>query len=170
MAETWPRGLPARDVEDAFRDATGEPVLSLTALSEATDRLWEHCQAFIARGLSAIEAHCLFLGAIFEPLRAQGAKEALLVAWRADEGRKHLLHLAAGNKEPEAAWAELLGNLLSWGTSAPATVTSDGAPGLAKATEADYPQGTRARCWPHCLANMRPKLPDELAGEVAAHV
>ena len=33
------------------------------------------------------------------PLRRHGAKEALLVAWCiATDGRKHLLHLAVGNK------------------------------------------------------------------------
>jgi hypothetical protein len=111
------------------------------------------------------------LGAIFEPLGAQGAKEALLVAWGVgDEGRKHLLHLLVGNKEPEAAWAELLANLLSRGMRAPATATSDGAPGLVKAIEAVFPQSTRARCWAHRLANVRPKLADEVAGEVMAHV
>jgi hypothetical protein len=37
---------------------------------------------------------------VFESLRRHGAKEAVLVGWCiASDGRKHLLHLAVGNKE-----------------------------------------------------------------------
>jgi hypothetical protein len=40
-------------------------------------------------------------------LRRHGAKEALLVGWCiASDGRKHLLHLAVGNKESQACWTE----------------------------------------------------------------
>ena len=40
---------------DAFRDATGEMLISKTAVSEITDRIWESYQAFCARGLGNIE-------------------------------------------------------------------------------------------------------------------
>jgi putative transposase len=171
VTEMYARGMSTRDVEDAFRDATGEPMGSRTAVSEVTDRLWEGYQAFTTRDLSSIEVHYLFLDAIFESLRAQGAKGALLVAWGIDaEGRKHLPHLLVGNKEPEAAWAELLRNLVSRGMRPPTTVTSDGAPGLIKAIEAVFSQSIRVRCWAHRLANVRSKLPEEAAGEVMAHV
>ena len=46
------RGVVTRDVEDAFRDATGELLISKSAVSEITDRLWADYQAFIARDLS----------------------------------------------------------------------------------------------------------------------
>jgi transposase-like protein len=81
VTEMYARGLSTRDVEDAFRDATGELLISKSAVSEITDRLWEDYQAFNARDLSEIEVEYLFCDAIFESLRAQGAKEALLVAW-----------------------------------------------------------------------------------------
>jgi len=65
--------------------------------------LWEDYQALIARDLSEISLEYLFVDAVFEALRRHGAKEALLVAWCIDsDGRKHLLHLAVGNKESEA--------------------------------------------------------------------
>jgi hypothetical protein len=38
-------------VEDAFRDATGELLISRSAVSDITDRLWEDYQAFIIRDL-----------------------------------------------------------------------------------------------------------------------
>lgn len=93
-----------------FRDATGELLISHSAVSEITDQLWVDYQQFIARDLSEITVEYLFCDAVFESLRRQGAKEALLVAWCIDSrGRKHLLHPAVGNKESETCWTEFSG-------------------------------------------------------------
>jgi transposase-like protein len=171
VTEMYARGLSTRDVEDAFRDATGELLISKSAVSEITDRLWADYQAFIARDLSEIEVEYLFADAVFESLRRHGAKEALLVAWCIDsDGRKHLLHLAVGNKESEQCWTGFFRNLLERGLRAPTTVTSDGAPGLINAINTVFATSIRIRCWFHRLANIRAKLPDETAGEVLAYV
>jgi putative transposase len=171
VTEMYARGLSTRDVEDAFRDATGELLISKSAVSEITDRLWEDYQAFIARDLADIEVEYLFVDAVFESLRRHGAKEALLVCWGiASDGRKHLLHLAVGNKESERCWTAFFRNLLERRMRAPTTVTSDGAPGLINAINAVFDKSIRIRCWFHRLANLRAKLPDETAGEVLAHV
>jgi len=53
-------------VEDAFKDATGELLISKSAVSEITDRLWEDDQAFITRDLSEIHIEYLFVDAVFE--------------------------------------------------------------------------------------------------------
>jgi transposase-like protein len=171
VTEMYARGLSTRDVEDAFRDATGELLISKSAVSQITDQLWEDYQAFIARDLSDIEVEYLFADAIFESLRRQGAKEALLVGWCIDsQGRKHLLHLAVGNKESEVAWTGFFRNLVERGMRRPTTVTSDGAPGLVNAIEAVFDKSVRIRCWFHRLSNIRAKLPDEAAAEVMAHL
>lgn len=171
VTEMYARGLSTRDVEDAFRDATGEMLISKSAVSEITDQLWADYEAFVARDLSDISVEYLFCDAIFESLRRQGAKEALLVAWCIDsEGRKHLLHLAVGNRESEAAWTEFLRNMVGRGMRAPTTVTTDGAPGMIKAVEAVFASSIRIRCWFHRLANVRSKLPDDGAAEVMAHL
>jgi transposase-like protein len=171
VTEMYARGLSTRDVEDAFRDATGELLISKTAVSEITDQLWVDYQAFITRDLADIEVEYLFADAVFESLRRQGAKEALLVCWGIDsDGRKHLLHLAVGNKESEACWTGFFRNLLERGLRAPTTITSDGAPGLIAAINTVFDKTIRIRCWFHRLANLRAKLPDETAGEVLAHV
>jgi putative transposase len=171
VAEMYARGLSTRDVEDAFRDATGELLISKSAVSEITDRLWEDYQAFISRDLSEIAVEYLFVDAIFESLRRHGAKEALLVAWCiASDGRKHLVHLAVGNKESQACWTEFFRSMLGRGLRAPTTVTSDGAPGLITAITTCFPASIRIRCWFHRLGNIRAKLPDETAGPVLAHV
>ena len=171
VAEMYARGLSTRDVEDAFRDSTGELLISRSKVSEITDRLWADYQAFIGRDLSEVAVEYLFCDAVFESLRRHGAKEALLVAWCIDsEGRKHLLHLAVGNKESEACWTEFFRGMLGRGLRLPTTVTSDGAPGLVKAIGVCFPATIRIRCWFHRLANIRAKLPDESAAEVMAHL
>ncbi|MET0521217.1 MAG: IS256 family transposase [Jiangellaceae bacterium] len=171
VTEMYARGLSTRDVEDAFTDATGELLISKSAVSQITDRLWEDYQRFITRDLAEIEVEYLFVDAVFEALRRHGAKEALLVAWCIDsDGRKHLLHLAVGNKESEACWAEFFRSMLSRGLRLPTTVTSDGAPGLIKAIDVCFPASIRIRCWFHKLANIRAKLPEETAAEVMAHL
>src|SRR5437763_3387078 len=171
VVEMYARGMSTRDIEDAFRGADGELLISKTAVSQITDRLWEDYQAFICRDLSGLEIHYLFADAIFESLRRQVAKEALLVAWGiAADGRKQLLHLAVGNKESEACWTEFFRHMLGRGLRLPTTVTSDGAPGLINAITVCFPASLRIRCWFHRLANIRAKLPDETAGEVLAHV
>ena len=70
VMEMYARGLSTRDVEDAFRDATGELVISRSAVSEITDGLWEQYEAFCARDLSDIPVEYLFCDGIYESLRA----------------------------------------------------------------------------------------------------
>jgi hypothetical protein len=160
VGEMDARGLSTRDVEDAFRDATGQLLISKSAVSEITDRLWEDYQAFIARDLSEISVEYLFVDAVFESLRRHGAKEAVLVGWCiASDGRKPLLHLAVGNKESQTCWTEFFRSMLGRGMRAPTTAASDGAPGLINAITACFPASIRIKCWFHRLGNIRAKLP-----------
>jgi hypothetical protein len=48
------------------------------------------------------------------------------------------------------------------------TITSDGAPELINAITACCPASIRIRCWFHRLANIRAKLPEETAKDIAA--
>jgi transposase-like protein len=66
VAEMYARGLSTRDVEDAFRDATGQLLISRSAVTGITDRLWEQFQAFAARDLSAVDLEYVDADAIFE--------------------------------------------------------------------------------------------------------
>ena len=59
--EMYARGLSVRDIEDALTEATGDPLLSRTAVSELTDTLWENYEAFCQRDLSAFEVEYLFI-------------------------------------------------------------------------------------------------------------
>jgi putative transposase len=170
VAEMYARGLSTRDIEDAFTDATGHCLLSRTAVSEITDRLWEDYQAFCQRDLSGFAVIYLFVDAVYESLREQGGpKEAVLCAWGiCENGRRVLLHLALGNKESHADWLDFLRDMVARGLPVPLTMTSDGAPGLLRALDEVFPQSLRVRCWMHKMRNILDKLPDSAREEVKA--
>src|SRR5215210_2188174 len=157
VVEMYARGLSTRDVEECFRDeTTGELMISRSAVSEITDRLWEDYRAFCERDLSEIKVEYLFLDAVYESLRRYGAKEGVLAAWCiTKEGRKVLLHLAVGSKESEECWTEFLRDMIGRGLRTPTSVTSDGAPGLVNAIGEVFGKSLRVRCWYHKLGNIR---------------
>ena len=79
--EMYARGLSTRAIEDALRGATGDRLLSRTAVSQVTEVLWKEDDAFAQRGLSGFEVEYLFLDAVYESLRRQGAgQEGVLCA------------------------------------------------------------------------------------------
>jgi putative transposase len=120
VTEMYARGLSTRDVEDCFKDATGDLVISKSAVTEITDQLWEDYRSFCERDLSDIDVCYLFADAIYESLRRHGAKEGVLCAWCiTTDGRKVLLHLAVGNKESEECWTEFLRNMIGRGLRIP---------------------------------------------------
>lgn len=171
VVEMYARGLSTRDVEDCFRDETGQSMISRTAVSEITDQLWEDFQQFCSRDLSGFEVQYLFLDAVYESLRRYGAKEGVLAAWgTTSDGRKHLLHLAVGNKESEVCWTDFLRNMVARGLRAPTSVTADGAPGLLNAIDQVFPSSLRIRCWYHKMGNICAKLPEEATVEVKAYL
>lgn len=171
-SEMYARGLSTRDVEDALREATGDELLSRSAVSEVTERLWVEYEAFCARDLSRFAIEYLFLDGLYEALRRHGrAKEGILCAWAIlADGRKVLLHVALGNRESAEAWREFLRDLVARGLRAPTAITSDGAPGLLRAIAEVFPKSLRIRCWFHKMANVVAKLPADAVEEVKAHL
>lgn len=170
--EMYARGLSTRDVEAAFTDATGQALLSKSAVSELTESLWAEYEAFAQRDLAEYAVEYLFVDAIYESLRERtGAKEAVLCAWAIlHDGSKVLLHLALGNKESYQAWLDFFRGLIARGLPPPVAITSDGAPGLLRALGEVFPQTVRIRCWFHKLQNVLAKLPESAKDEVAAHL
>lgn len=161
--EMYARGLSTRDIEDALVDATGDRLLSRTAVSQITETLWADYEAFANRDLSGFELEYLFLDAVYESLREQGGlKEGLLSAWGVcTDGRKVLLRLALGNKESYPNWLDFLRDMVKHGLQTPVLITTDGAPGLIRAVEEVFPRSLRLRCLPHKMRNVLDKVPDQ---------
>ena len=172
VVEMYTRGLSTRDIEDALQDATGERLLSRTAVSEVTEVLWEEYEAFAQRDLSGFEVEYLFLDGVYESLREQGGgKEGILCAWAVcANGRKALLHLALGNRESYQNWLEFLRDMVRRGLRTPLLITTDGAPGLISAVTEVFPKSLRQRCLFHKTGNVLDKVPDSVRAEVKAMI
>jgi putative transposase len=170
--EMYTRGLSTRDIEDAFREVTGDLLLSRTAVSAITDQLWEDYQAFSERDLSCFKVEYLFLDGVYESLRRlAGLKEGVLVAWGiCRDGQKVLLHMGLGNKESYTAWQDFIRSMQGRGLQAPVQVTTDGAPGLIRAVDEAWPKSLRQRCLAHKIRNVIDKVPDNAQAEVKAMV
>jgi putative transposase len=166
--EMYARGLSTRDIEDALEEATGDRLLSRTAVSQITEVLWDEYEAFAERDLSGFEVEYLFLDAVYESLRQQGGgKEGILSAWAVcADGRKVMLHLALGNKESYPNWLEFLRDMVRRGLHTPVMVTTDGAPGLIRAVEEVFPNSLRQRCLAHKTRNVTDKVPDSVRAEI----
>jgi putative transposase len=166
--EMYARGLSTRDIEDALEEATGDRLLSRTAVSQITEVLWDEYEAFAERDLSGFEVEYLFLDAVYESLRQQGGgKEGILCAWAiCANGRKVMLNLALGNKESYANWLDFLRDMVRRGLQTPVQVTTDGAPGLIRAVEEVFPASLRQRCLAHKTRNVTDKVPDSARAEV----
>ena len=170
--EMYARGLSTRDIEAAFADATGDRLLSRTAVSEVTEVLWEEYESFSNRDLSGFDVEYMFLDAVYESLRQQGGgKEGVLCAWGiCADGRKVMLHLVLGNKESYQNWLDFLRDMVKRGLQTPVLITSDGAPGLIRAVEEVFAHSLRQRCLAHKLRNVLDKVPDKARPEVKAAV
>jgi transposase-like protein len=166
--EMYARGLSTRDIEDALEEATGDRLLSRTAVSQITEILWDEYEAFAERDLSGFEVEYLFLDAVYESLRQQGGgKEGVLCAWAiCTDGRKAMLHLSLGNKESYPNWLEFLRDMVKRGLQTPVLVTTDGAPGLIRAVEEVFPHSLRQRCLAHKTRNVTDKVPDSARAEI----
>ena len=90
----------------------------------------------------------LFLDGVCEsPWRQAGVKEGVLVARGVcRDGSRVLLHVALGHKESYGARLDFPRDLVRGGLNVPLLVVTDGAPGLIRAVEEEWPMSLRQRC------------------------
>jgi transposase-like protein len=168
--EMYARGLSVRDIEALFTDESGRSLLSRTAVSEITERLWAEYEAFAGRDLSEYEVLYLFVDGIAERLHLGQPREAVLAAWAIlADGKKVLLHLAPGTKEDRASCQEFFHDLRRRGLADPLLVVSDGAPGIIRAIEECFPRSARQRCLVHKVRNLESKCPEDRWPEFKAY-
>jgi putative transposase len=154
------RGLSMRDVESLCEKA-GLGKLSKSTASRICSELRERFEAFKRRSLYEINLAALFLDAVFLPVRPDGPKEGVLVAWGfTAQGERVLLQVMLGMRESHEDWLELGRDLIGRGLGAPLLVVADGAPGLVKAIEQCWPASDRQRCAVHRARNLVAKLPE----------
>jgi len=169
--EMYARGLSVRDIEDALREATGDRLLSRSAVSELTDTLWEDYQAFCERDLSMLEVEYLFIDAVYEGLRAWGGHQGILCAWAiCRNGRKVMVHLALGSRESYEICLDFMRDMVRRGLRTPLLITTDGAPGLIRAVGEMWPKSVRQRCLAHKTRNILGKVPRAAQEEIKRRV
>ena len=169
--EMYARGLSVRDVEDALQDATGDPLLSRTAVSELSETLWEDYQAFCERDLSSFAVEYVFVDAVYEGLRQWGCSQGLLCAWAiCQDGRKVILHLALGSRESYDNCLAFLRDIVRRGLRTPVLVATDGAPGLISAVEQVWGKSLRQRCLAHKMRNILDKVSPAAREEIKRRV
>jgi transposase-like protein len=169
--EMYARGLSVRDIEDALRDATGDPLLSRSTVSELSETLWEDYDAFCQRDLSSFEVEYLFIDAVYEGLRQWGCSQGILCAWGiCRDGSKVLLHLALGSRESYQNCLDFIRDMVRRGLQAPVLVTTDGAPGLIRAVTEVWGRSLRQRCLAHKMRNILDKLPRDAQVEIKRRV
>ena len=169
--EMYARGLSVRDVEDALQDATGDPLLSRTAVSELSETLWEDYQAFCERDLSSFAVEYVFVDAVYEGLRQWGCSQGLLCAWAiCQDGRKVILHLALGSRESYDNCLAFLRDMVRRGLRTPVLVATDGAPGLISAVEQVWGKSLRQRCLAHKMRNILDKVSPAAREEIKRRV
>lgn len=157
------RGLSDRDIESLAREA-GLGHLSRSGISRLCSELRDRYRAFRARSLAEIELLALFCDAIYLPVRPEGPKEGVLVAWGFTlDGERVLLDVCLGQRERHDDWLELGRGLTARGLRSPLLVVSDGAPGLIAAIGELWPDADRQRCSVHRLRNILAKLPKDRA-------
>jgi transposase-like protein len=154
------RGLSDRDIESLAREA-GLGSISRTAVSTVCRELRDRYRAFRARSLGEVRLLSLFLDAIYLPVRPEGPKEGVLVAWGfTTDGTRVLLDVSLGQRERVEDWLDLGRGLVRRGLRSPLLVVTDGAPGLIRAVDELWPDADRGRCTVHRLRNVLAKLPD----------
>ncbi len=159
--EMYARGLSTRDIEAALCDDKGRSLLSRTAVSQVTERLWQEYEAFASRDLSEFDVAYLFADGIAERLHGGQRREAVLCAWGITvEGQKVLLHLSPGTKEDTESCRAFFQDLKRRELSDPLLVATDGAPGLIRAVEECFPRSARSRCLAHRMRNLQSKVPE----------
>lgn len=167
--EMYARGLSVRDIEATFVDEEGRSLLSRSAVSELTAKLWEEYEEFATRDLSEHEIRYLFLDGVAERLRPGLGREAVLCAWGIDaEGKKILLALAPGTKEDTESCRAFIEDMRRRGLGDPLLVVTDGAPGLIRAVEECFPRSYRQRCLAHRMRNLQVKVPEHVWPEARA--
>ena len=167
--EMYARGLSTRDIEEVFRGEDGRSILTRTAVSELTERLWKEYEEFASRDLSEYQVLYLFADGIAERLHLGQRREAVLAAWGfTTSGERVLFHVAPGTKEDTASCRDFFRDMKNRGLADPILGVTDGAPGLMRGYEESFPRSLRQRCLVHKMRNLLGKVPESVWPEIKA--
>src|SRR5689334_19213323 len=170
IASTYLAGTNTRRVKRAlaalFKGAIGKDVVSRVWRKVKTD--WE---AWTRRDLAQEDIVRLILdGSVVRVRLDRKATHVslLVVLGIRRDGQKVLLAVRNMGGESEAAWRNVLDDLIARGLRDPAFLIIDGAAGLEKALAALWPEVPTQRCTVHKHRNLLAHAPDALHEEISA--
>jgi transposase-like protein len=170
IAGAYLSGTNTRRVRRALAGLFGGAV-GKDAVSRAWHKVQADWQAWQKRDLADDAIVRLILDGTVVRVRLDGKSTCLsiLVALGVQrDGQKVLLALRNMGGESEAAWRALLDDLVGRGLGAPELLIVDGAPGLAKAVAALWPEVSVQRCTVHKHRNLLAHAPKKHYEEIAA--
>jgi transposase-like protein len=154
-------GLSSGDFVSALGQFLGSSAgLSAAVITKLTETWKAEQRAFAARDLSGVDCVYLWADGIHVNIRLEEHKLCLLVmiGVRAD-GRKELIALADGYREPAESWADLLRDCARRGMRAPVLAAGDGALGFWGGLREVFPEAGEGRCWFRKTGNVLAALP-----------
>ncbi len=154
-------GLSSSDFGPALEQFLGSAAgLSAATITRLTAQWQDDAEAFNKRSLKDTDYVYVWVDGIHFKVRLQQDKVCLLVmiGVRAD-GRKELVALADGFREPTESWAGVLRSCRRRGMTAPVLAVGDGALGFWKALREVFPDTREQRCCFHVSSNVLGALP-----------
>lgn len=150
----YAKGLPTRDIADAFREMYGAEV-SPALISKVTDRVLDEVLEWQNRPLDAVYP-IVYLDCIRLKVRQNQrvVNKAMYVALGIDlDGYKQLLGLWLAESEGAGFWASVLSELKNRGVQDILIACVDGLTGFPEAIETEFPQTKIQLCIVHMVRN-----------------
>lgn len=166
VATLYLKGLSTNDFDEALRAIYGEDAgrLSPSTVTRLKEVWHDEYEQWRKRKLSSNQYAYIWADGVYFNARIEGDRSCILVIVGAKyNGEKEILAVAAGYRESEESWKELLLELKDRGMSIdPKLAVADGALGFWKALPQVFPTTKGQRCWVHKTANVLDKMPKKV--------
>ena len=164
-------GTNTRRVARALKPLLGDAPISKSVISRLVPRLKQYVEEWKSRDLSKQNYVYLYLDATNLKVRilSKVRRVPILVALGVrQDGSKDVVAMVPLIKESEAAWEEVLRDLVERKIGRPRLVIVDGHKGLRNAVEITWPEVPVQRCTVHKLMNLAAKCPLDVYPELKA--
>lgn len=166
VATLYLKGLSTNDFDSALRAIYGEDAgkLSPSTVTRLKDVWHDEYDQWRKRKLSSSQYAYIWADGVYFNARIEGDRSCILVIVGAKyNGEKEILAVAAGYRESEESWKELLLELKDRGMNVdPKLAIADGALGFWKALPQVFSITKGQRCWVHKTANVLDKMPKKV--------
>ena len=146
--------------------------LSANTISRLKQHWIDEHRDWCQRDLSRSRYVYWWADGVYSNVRMDDRLCLLVIIGVTEQGRKELVAVEDGYREPEASWSELLSGLraraLTTSPKSPKLAIGDGALGFWKALAKCYPDTRHQRCWVHKSASILSALPKSVQPKVKA--